>query len=565
MGIFSSIVVPRPKRSKFNLSHEVKLTTEFGRLTPFFCEPVLPGDSFRVSTNLLLRMAPLVAPVMQRFSVSTHFYFVPNRLIWSGWEDFITGGEDGVTRPAYPRIKVPENIGVKYTSESSLMDYLGFVPQPYLTTIHNDSPVNELDALPFRAYQLIYNEYYRDQNLSPEIDILKDYEGIINEGRVESSKIVDLLTLRNRAWRKDYFTSALPDPQRGPDVRLPINTDGSIQYNSQSSDGIFGDYWHTEANVAPTATQGEVNIGSYTTPNGQKTGVLGVGDSTGTGTNSAGNRQVSIDNSHHLQLSDATSSTINEVRRAFALQRWYERSARAGSRYIEQILAHFGVRSSDARLQRPEYLGGSVVPIFIGDVLQTSESTENGTPLATPAGVGSAVGTVKQFKRHFEEHGWIIGILSVTPSAAYCQGTPRKFLKWDWTDYGWPLFANLGEQAIYKREIYENAMEQPTREDLFSEFGYAPRYSEYKFINSSVHGDFRYNLDYWHDSRLFNSTPALNKEFIEVTPDPSNEHSDMGLNRIFAVTDSDVTDHLWVQMYNDVTAIRPLPKYGTPI
>lgn len=520
------------------------------------CEPVLPNDRFKVSTDLRVQFAPLVFPVMQRFTAYIHYFFVPNRLLWDKWEDFITGGEDGLLEPDYPVIIVdsdfrtqilqePEELNI--LSDRSLGDYLGF-PSMY-DTMEDGTNTIELDALPFKAYQLIYNEWYRDQNLSTEIPIHPEISGkqVDNDLDIPEEWTCQLLRLRKRAWKKDYFTSALKDPQRGPDVTLPIAGDMDIAFKHLGITDV--NYPGTRLKQYSGLTESAPSGDMVASPRPNQTySSVDVGESL-----------VEIDNSRNLvgDGSSLRSATINEVRRAFAIQRWYELAARAGSRYIEQIFAHFGIRSSDARLQRPEYLGGSVVPVVVGDIMQTSATEQGTTPLGTPAGVAQAAGRVKPVTRTFEEHGWLIGILSIIPQASYFQGMPRKYLKRDKFDFAWPLLANLGEQEIQKQELYFD--EYDTGNLNKEGFGYAPRYAEYKFGSGEVHGDFRDSLKDFHDARIFSSRPALNSSFIEV-----QASGNTGLNRIFAVR-SGMVDHLWVYLFNNIRVRRVLPKYGTPI
>lgn len=580
-NIFNSIQSRFKKRNKFDLSHQSRLTTEFGRLTPILCEPVLPNDRFSISTTLKVQFAPMVFPVMQKFNAYVHYFFVPNRLLWDKWEEFITGGEDGLAEPDYPVLNVTANFvsAVENSDDTNLMgnshlfDYLGF---PSVDDTTEFTSGHDFDALPFKAYHLIWNEWYRDQNLSQPFDIHTERDGVqaLENDAMDSDNVefqMDLLTLRNRAWRKDYFTSALPDPQRGPDVTLPlvgnydiVEADGAsdvlVTVNRYQSGATYDNAmaWDTVRDVDNNNRR--VMAGNTEqVPEGEPVVLYGDAD--------PGDIARRLEIQRGEGEDEVRSATINEVRRAFAVQRWYELAARAGSRYIEQIFAHFGIRSSDARLQRPEFIGGGVVPVYVGDVLQTSETTSDGTPLGTPAGVAQAMGNCHLKKRYltFEEHGWIIGILSIIPEASYFQGIPRKFLKREKFDFAWPLLANLGEQEIQKQELYFD--HSRSKESNMAGFGYTPRYAEYKFGQGQVHGDFRGSLLDFHDARMFDRVPALNQEFIEVrTPsvDATAGEQAFGLNRVFAVQDN-ITDHLWVYLFNNVRVRRVLPKYGTPI
>lgn len=567
-NLFNSVKIKQHKRNKFNLSHSSRLTTEFGRLTPILCEPVIPADKFSVNTTLKIRFAPMTLPVMERFKAYVHYWFVPNRLIWDNWEKFITGGETGVedSQHPYPVIKCGDNLdlrsgGFVHSSNffnGSLFDYLGFP-----AVDENDGTFDQVaeseeyfkyfDALPFKAYQLIYNEFYRDQNLEEPFDIRKDLDGIQSpngDGYLENG----LMTLRYHAWRKDYFTSALKDPQRGPDVTLPFYGDlpivGTGDYTVILNKAFPTNGGRAEDLEFHSEGSDRLDIGvtvpGSIVPNDAPASIMGD--------QNAGNVAAKL----AIDQDDMKMASINDIRKGFALQRLYEIAARVGGRYVENILGNFGVFAGDARLQRPEYLGGSSIPIYVGDVLQTSETTEDGTPLGMPAGVAGALGSAKAFTRTFKEHGWIIGIMFVQPDATYCQGVPRKFLKRDRLDFLWPTFANIGEQEIQSQELYFDFA--ATAEVNEAGFGYTPRYAEYRFGQSGIHGDFRGSLADFHDARIFSSRPVLNNEFIRVKPTGNNT----GLNRIFAVTDQQY-DHIWVHLFNDISVRRKLPKYGTPI
>lgn len=547
MSLFGSVRVRKPGRNRFNLTHQVKTTMKFGVATPFLCIPTVPGDTFKLNTEFLMRFAPFTAPVMHNVNVYTHFFFVPNRLVWDHWEDFITQGESGEETPVYPTYLI-QDTNEHMTGAGSLIDYLGF-------PVNDSAPYSpsgkfyEIDALPLRAYQLIYNEYYRDQNYTDEVEIFKDEDGqAVVQAEVVEPPYKDLFLLRNRAWKKDYFTSALPWPQRGPDVMLPLQGDAPLKAggvdvppflsrNENNTEGIYSSLH------AFQHENGDIDL-SYKDANNPYT-LFNL------------NPDALV-----ADMSGVSSATINELRRAIAAQQFYEARARGGSRYIEQIYSIFGVKSSDARLQRPEYLGGGKSNVVISDVLQTSQTTETSAQ-ATPSGNGVAVGKSHSFKRYFEEHGWIIGIISVVPKAAYQQGYNRLFLKKDPLDYYWPQFAHLGEQEIKQREIFytpKSSWTEVDQSDVANNvtFGYTPRYAEYKFMLDSVHGSFRNTLDFWHMGRIFKEAPSLNTEFL------TNFQS---ASRPFAVTSDEESanyDKIWVNMQNNLIAIRPMPKFGTP-
>lgn len=504
--LFESIKLSKPQTNALDLSHEKKLSCNMGDLVPIYLQEVIPGDKFRVTTELLLRLAPLVSPVMHRVNVFTHFFFVPNRLTYKEWPDFITGGEDGAQAPAFPFIPIGETFKTQL-QPGSLADYLGIAPPP-LSGIVQEINVS---ALPFRAYQMIYNEYYRDQNLTAKIPVT-------NNSTCAADEVAEILDLRKRAWEKDYFTSALPWAQRGGSVSLP----STVQYHD------YAKIYAQGSGQTPIASGGAV--------------------STVTGTPAVlndGNEALKIENVSGIGL------TINDLRRSARLQEWLEKNARGGSRYIESILVHFGVRSSDARLQRPEYLGGGKQPIVISEVLNTSATATE--PQGNMAGHGVSVGNTNQFTKYFEEHGYIIGIMSILPRTAYQQGIPRKFTKFDKFDYFWPEFANIGEQEIKLQELYMPYTVAAGTTSRAKTFGYQSRYAEYKFEESTVHGDFKNTLSFWHMGRIFSNVPELNDSFTNSDP----------THRVFAVTDT--TKHkIYVQLYNNVKAIRPMPVFGTP-
>lgn len=503
-NLFNSVSIRKPKKNLFDLSHEKKLSCNMGELIPVYLQEVVPGDKFKVKSELLLRMAPMIAPMMHRVNVYVHYFYVPYRLLWDNWQKFITGGEDGLQTPTFPTITINEAAKAA-AYKGTLSDYLGIPQTSSAETVANPLVVS---ALPYRAYACIFSEYYREQNLQTVVPYTKN-------DTVDATEWASIQALRKRGWEKDYFTSCLPWTQRGADVVLP----GTPDYKSPAI------VWDSISNTA-------AGNGALTTSGG-----------TGAITDPADG------NAAQIQNLDGYDITVNNLRRSIKLQEWLEKNARAGSRYIEQILSHFGVMSSDARLQRPEYLGGGKQPVVISEVLNTSDTATR--PQGSMAGHGISVGSTNEFKKYFEEHGIVMGIMSVLPRTAYQQGVPREFRKFDKLDFYWPEFANLGEQAVINNELYHQYASGGSNTGTF---GYQSRYAEYKFARSSVHGDFKDTLAFWHMGRFFSSQPALNVNFILSDP----------THRIFAVTDPAV-HKVYVQVYNDVKAIRPMPVFGSPL
>lgn len=593
MSIFNTIPIKVPKKNKFNLSHQTKLTCDMGKLIPIMCEPVIPGDRFKISSQQLIRFAPMVAPIMSDVDVYTHFYFVPSRLIWDNWETFITGAKNGKkisqeNLPSYPRISINPNLFNKklrdifddseidpddeprWVSEpimgvGSLPDYLDF--QTVNKSYNYDGSGAEsmiIDELPFRAYQKVYFDYYRDENLSPFDDFsqISSRDGILELKRNDNNSILyinQIFALRNRSWKKDYLTSALPFPQKGDSVELPL-AGFNIPVNGDS------EYINLESYGSSNFTAGGSNNQNIT--NHQ---VMAFGDAGKNGidisTFNDQNQQVAIKlNTNNFGI-DAVNiakqlnefglgpTTINELRRAYAAQRFLERRAVGGSRYIEQNLAFFGVKSSDARLQRAEFLGGSKQPVVISQVLQTSQTTEgeNGSPQGNPAGNAISVGGKYLFDKFFEEYGYIIGVMSIMPRADYIQGIPRKYLKFDPYEYYWPQFAKIGEQPIFNQEVKWTAQTDGYDLPNNGTFGYTPRYAEYRYIPNRVHGDFKDSLLHWTLARNFNQpgSPLLNESFIECVPS----------QRVFAYRGDDF-NKCWVQVNLNISALRPITKYG---
>lgn len=542
---FTSVELRKPKRSMFDLSHERRLSTRMGKLTPIFITETMPNDTFKMNSEVMLRLAPLIAPIMHRVNVFVHFFFVPNRLLWKNWESFITGGRLGTETPPVPPNSQLSTVLLRtqqHLDTGSLADYLG-VP-PIADASSGTWGTATIDLMPHAAYYRCWYDYYRDRNYTPDNTYLP-----LSDGTLSDSTTIDaLFAIKYRAWEHDYFTSALPWVQRGNQVLMPLSGTGNVTYLPTSlvrkSDGTSG----TTDRLLGLDTAGTG------TPPSSGTGL--TIDLTAAGVPASTAQFGRIENIQSVNLTSSNVS-INDLRRAVRLQEWLERNALAGSRYNESIMAHFGRKTSDSRLQRAEYLGGGKVNVKISEVVTTAYSSDgvDVVPPANMSGHGISLGNSNRFSYNCEEHGFVVGIMSVMPSSAYMQGIPRMFTRRNtFLDYPWPSFAHLGEQEVYNNELYVTPTSVPADRTTAPVFGYQSRYADWKHISSSSHGVFRSNLDFWHLTRKFASQPVLGATFVTF--------EDTLQNRVFAVSDADT---LWCYIYNNVRVVRALPYFGTPM
>nr|QJB19932.1 MAG: major capsid protein [Microvirus sp.] len=512
---FTDTQMSRPQESRFDLSHDIKTTFDMGKLIPTMLLECMPGDNWSIQIENFGRMQPLIAPPMHHVIWITDLYFIPLRILWANFQKFIAGEGDHL----WPHMDLPE------IEVGDLGDYLG-LPVGYI----EDTYTEQVSVLPIAAYLKIYDDWYRDQNLAEEVFIE------VVDGSNPDYVPATLASPQRRAWMHDYFTSALPFAQKGDAVTLPVTDEGQLTVERLDNVG----------SLRPVFRRVDTNVNSpvgsvVTTATAIRTDAASIDlyyDPMGT---------------MYVDVNDQ-AVTINSFRRAIRLQEFLERDARGGTRYIEVVKSHFGVTSSDARFQRPEFIGRAKQSMVISEVLSQAETLNSTNEIQTVvgdmAGHGISVGGSRNFRFFCEEHGYIMAITNVQPTTAYGQGIDKHWLRKDRLDYPWPTFAALGEQEIQIRELY---VEGSVDGDKL--FGYIPRYSEMRFQNSKVTGDLRIGqaLDYWAWTREFETEPLLNQEFINCVP-----RTDM-----FAV-DSPDARHIIAHMIYNVTVDRKLPKHGIP-
>jgi hypothetical protein len=504
-------------RSSFNCQSTHKTTFDSGYLIPVYVDEVLPGDTFNLNMTAFARLSTPLFPIMDNMVMDSFFFFVPNRLIWSNWQKFMGQQENPGDSISYV---VPQQVSpTGGYAVNSLQDYMGL---PTVGQVDASKTISHCAFWP-RAYNLIWNEWFRDENLQNS--------SVVDKGDGPDTTPSTSYTLLRRGKRKDYFTSALPWPQKGESVTLPLGSSAPIKFDSAITSSSFS-VTDKVTNVAKT-----MSLASLNTP----IGVLG------TATSSA---------PLYADLSTATAATINQLRQSFQIQRLLERDARGGTRYTEIIRSHFGVASPDARLQRPEYLGGGTTQVQINPIAQTSATGQTGatTPLGNLASMGTALAHNHGFTQSFVEHGVIIGLVSVRADLTYQQGLAKMWSRSTRYDFYFPAFAHLGEQAILNKEIYATGNTTDT-----NVFGYQERWAEYRYNPSRISGLFRSTsagtLDAWHLAQKFTTLPTLGNTFIEERPP---------VDRTLAVGAAANGKQFIFDSFFNVRKARPMPLYSVP-
>ncbi len=502
---FSEVPKAKIERSQFDRSFGHKTTFDAGWLVPIYIDEALPGDTFNLNMTGFARLATPLKPVMDNLYLDTFFFAVPNRLVWNNWHKFNGAQDDPGDSVAFTVPIISPWVDI---ATGSLGDYMGLPPDTGSTFVYN--------SLWHRAYNLIWNEWFRDQNLQDSVVVDKD------DG---PDALADYVLLQ-RGKRHDYFTSCLPWPQKGTSVALPL--------------GSSADVWHDAVNDADLSVWSTVNSAFHEM------------DSPANLTIDASATPGAAANKLYADLTNATAATINQLRQAFQIQRLLERDARGGTRYTEIIRSHFGVTSPDARLQRPEYLGGGSTPVNISPIQQTSE-TLVGTPQGNLAAMGTVSWSGHGFTKSFTEHCLLIGLACVRADLTYQYGMERMWSRQTRYDFYWPALSHIGEQAVLNKEIFTQGI-GPAQDDLV--FGYQERYAEYRYKPSLITGLMRSTaadtLDIWHLSQEFGGLPALNDAFIKETPP---------IDRVIATP---TEPHFLFDSYFKLKCARPMPVYGVP-
>lgn len=535
-------------RSRFDRSAGVKTSFNVGDIIPFYLEEVLPGDTFQVKSSMVVRMQTLLTPMMDNVYLDKYYFFVPNRLVWQHWKEFCGENTESAWIPEteynIPQLVSPATDGWKV---GSIADYFG---------IPTGVPGLSVNALPFRAYALIINEWFRDQNLQDPLVVPLDDSTVtgVNTGTFVTDVAKGGLPYIASKYH-DYFTSCLPSPQKGPDVTIPVAAAVDLPVVTKGTAvpamGEFAltGFYRTSGTPASQATAG---MGTNA-PGGNLSLTASPYSPVASGSGSG----FTPTNLWAVSSGDVQAATINQLRMAFQVQKFYEQQARGGSRYTEVVRSFFGVTSPDARLQRPEYLGGNRVPINVNQVIQQSGTESTGTPQGTVVGMSQTTDTHSDFLKSFTEHGFIIGVMVARYDHTYQQGLNRMWSRKDKFDYYWPVFANIGEQAVKNKEIFATGSAEGSKDDEV--FGYQEAWADYRYKPSQVTGEMRsqyeQSLDVWHLADDYETLPTLSDSWIRE--DKNN------VDRVLAVT-SKVSNQLFADIYITNYATRPMPMYSVP-
>lgn len=533
-GVFSQVGGAHPRRSTFDLSYDKKMTVNFGDCNIVMCDEVVPGDVVKLGCQAVYRFNPLLAPILHEINAYTNYFFIPYRILWDLWETFITRGKTGDETPSLPRFVSDGTNGVM-TALGTIWDQLG------LPVGVNPTGLSAPIDMPWRAYNKVWNDYYRDENLQQECALVPDINDEIT------------YSIKKCAMKKDYFTSALTSQQRGSQPALPIGGTTSAVWTSNIpllSEYSNGSWSHLRVGSLSTSSPANTNLliqGSDTTYN------VGIDSAKVLEINANSHSGLTALNSNTVDLSGMTTADVSDLRLMFQIQKLQERNNRAGIRYTEFLRANYGVAPRDDRLQRPEYIGGTRTPIIVSEVAQTSQTS--GQETATGTLYGKGVGLENSFvgKYRVQEFGVIMGIMRIVPKPTYMQGINRQWLRRTSYDFFNPLFVGLSEQQIENEEIYCQDDDGDRDNENRGGFGFQGMYDEMRYKPSLVTGKMRDDFDFWHCARKFSTLPHLNEKFITC--------NNADFSRILAVPSE---PPFIVNFRNDIKAVRPIPYIAEP-